>query len=83
MVGPNGAGRTTLLRLAAGLLMPSTGEVTILGASPHRDPATVLPRIGFLAQDHAGEEEGEPDGGRQGDEREGQPPRSRGRRPDR
>jgi len=52
LVGPNGAGKTTLLQLAVGLSRPSAGEVHVLGHSPRRDATAVLPRLGFLAQDH-------------------------------
>jgi ABC-2 type transport system ATP-binding protein len=52
LVGPNGAGKTTLLQLAVGLSRPSTGTVQVLGHSPQRDARTVLPRIGFVAQEH-------------------------------
>jgi len=52
LVGPNGAGKTTLLQLAVGISAPSAGEIETLGWSPQRDPLMVLPRIGFLAQDH-------------------------------
>jgi len=52
LVGPNGAGKTTLLHLAVGLLQPSTGDVRVFGHSPLRQPTEVLPRIGFVAQDH-------------------------------
>src|SRR5205085_6423042 len=49
LVGANGAGKTTLLHLAAGLLRPSAGEITVLGATPGYS-ATLLARVGFLAQ---------------------------------
>jgi ABC-2 type transport system ATP-binding protein len=52
LVGPNGAGKTTLLHLAVGLLAPSTGTVHVFGQSPHERAKTVLPLIGFVAQDH-------------------------------
>jgi ABC-2 type transport system ATP-binding protein len=52
LVGPNGAGKTTLLHLAVGLLTPSGGDVRVFGHSPQREPLMVLPRVGFVAQDH-------------------------------
>jgi ABC-2 type transport system ATP-binding protein len=52
LVGPNGAGKTTLLHLAVGLSEPSAGQVRVFGASPQDDAAEVLPRIGFVAQEH-------------------------------
>jgi ABC-2 type transport system ATP-binding protein len=52
LVGPNGAGKTTLLQLAAGMSSPTSGELETLGWSPRRNPMMVLPRIGFVAQDH-------------------------------
>jgi ABC-2 type transport system ATP-binding protein len=51
MVGPNGAGKTTLLELAIGLLEATEGEVRILGASMRGQPASMLVRVGFVAQD--------------------------------
>jgi ABC-2 type transport system ATP-binding protein len=52
LVGPNGAGKTTLLQLAIGLAKPSAGTIEVLGCAPRRDPGAVLPRVGFVAQDH-------------------------------
>jgi ABC-2 type transport system ATP-binding protein len=50
LVGPNGAGRSTLLNLAVGLAAPSSGEVAILGGFPAGSfPA--LDGIAFAAQD--------------------------------
>ena len=51
LIGPNGAGKSTLLNLAVGLTEPTAGAVSVFGASPRRDAATVLPRIGFVGQD--------------------------------
>ncbi|MHB8463293.1 MAG: ABC transporter ATP-binding protein [Acidimicrobiales bacterium] len=50
LVGANGAGKTTLLNLAVGLLSPTAGEITVLGARPADGPAQ-LARVGYLAQD--------------------------------
>jgi len=52
LVGPNGAGKTTLLHLAIGLTAPSAGEVRVLGHTPRDEERSVLPRVGFVAQDH-------------------------------
>jgi ABC-2 type transport system ATP-binding protein len=52
LVGPNGAGKSTLLELAIGLLSPTEGSIAVFGASPTREAAAVLPRIGFVAQEH-------------------------------
>ena len=52
LVGPNGAGKTTFLHLAAGWLQPTKGEVLVFDQKPHAQPKAVLPRVGFVAQDH-------------------------------
>jgi ABC-2 type transport system ATP-binding protein len=50
LVGPNAAGKTTLLRLLAGLCSPSAGSVLVLGRRPEQD-TEFLATIGFLAQE--------------------------------
>jgi ABC-2 type transport system ATP-binding protein len=50
LVGANGAGKTTLLHLVVGLLAPTAGTITALGARPAGGPQQ-LSRVGFLAQD--------------------------------
>jgi len=52
LVGPNGAGKTTLLHLITGLLAPSNGTITVLGHTAGKDMKQLLPRIGFVSQDH-------------------------------
>jgi zinc transport system ATP-binding protein len=46
IVGPNGGGKTTLLRLILGLLKPNTGNVQVFGDAPARARA----RIGYTPQ---------------------------------
>jgi len=36
MIGPNGGGKTTLLKVILGLIRPSRGKVTVLGGTPER-----------------------------------------------
>ena len=50
LVGANGAGKSTLLHLAVGLLAPTSGTITVLGAKPAAG-AHQLARVGFVAQD--------------------------------
>jgi len=52
LVGPNGAGKTTLLKLVVGLTRPSAGSVDVLGLVPREDERELMPRLGFVAQDH-------------------------------
>jgi zinc transport system ATP-binding protein len=46
LIGPNGGGKTTLLKVLLGILKPQTGSVSVLGRSP-RD---VSRRIGYVPQ---------------------------------
>src|SRR5690606_28121749 len=50
IVGPDGAGKTTTLRMLAGVLPPSAGDATIAGVSVARDPEAVKPRLAYMAQ---------------------------------
>jgi ABC-2 type transport system ATP-binding protein len=50
LVGPDGAGKTTLIRLAAGLMAPDAGELQVLGVDVAADPQQVQARIGYMPQ---------------------------------
>ncbi|OYY43278.1 MAG: ABC transporter ATP-binding protein [Halothiobacillus sp. 24-54-40] len=50
LIGPDGAGKTTLMRLMAGLLTPDAGSLQVLGVDVQKDPLTVQASIGYMPQ---------------------------------
>jgi ABC-2 type transport system ATP-binding protein len=50
LVGPDGAGKTTLMRLATGLLRADSGELTVLGVDAAADPQQIQDRISYMPQ---------------------------------
>jgi ABC-2 type transport system ATP-binding protein len=50
LVGPDAAGKTTLLRLLAGLLRTQAGRVTVLGHDMAHDATAAHPDIGYMPQ---------------------------------
>jgi ABC-2 type transport system ATP-binding protein len=50
LVGPDGAGKTTLMRLAAGLLRADSGSLQVLGIDVAADPQNVQDRISYMPQ---------------------------------
>jgi ABC-2 type transport system ATP-binding protein len=50
LVGPDGAGKTTTLRLLAGLLDISEGSATILGLDLREKSESIKPHLGYMAQ---------------------------------
>ncbi len=50
LVGPDGAGKTTLIRLVAGLMPADAGELKVLGVDVAADPQQIQERIGYMPQ---------------------------------
>ena len=50
LLGPDGAGKTTLIRLAAGLFVPDFGSLTVLGLDSAADSLEIQSRIGYMPQ---------------------------------
>lgn len=50
LVGPDGAGKTTLIRLMAGLLQPTEGEISVLGLDTVRDAEKLHDILGYMPQ---------------------------------
>ena len=50
LVGPDGAGKTTLIRLACGLMIADAGELKVLGMDVARHPQSVQDRISYMPQ---------------------------------
>jgi ABC-2 type transport system ATP-binding protein len=51
IIGHNGAGKSTTMKMIAGLIEPSEGEVRVMGRNIHREGTRVKQHIGFLAED--------------------------------
>ncbi len=49
LLGPNGGGKTTLLKLLLGQLVPAAGSIEVLSTSPRR----ARHRVGYVPQDNA------------------------------
>lgn len=50
LIGPDGAGKTTLMRLAAGLLVPDAGSIRVLDLDATRDSLAVQAALGYMPQ---------------------------------
>ncbi|MCA2222014.1 energy-coupling factor ABC transporter ATP-binding protein [Nonomuraea aurantiaca] len=51
VIGANGSGKSTLARLLNGLVLPTSGTVTVLGDDTRRHAARIRRRVGFLFTD--------------------------------
>jgi ABC-2 type transport system ATP-binding protein len=50
LVGPDGAGKTTLMRLLTGLLRPDSGRIDVLGLDAVKDPQQIQSSVGYMPQ---------------------------------
>lgn len=49
LVGPNGAGKTTTLKMVCGLVVPTSGRVSVNGVDVERQPEEAQRHLGYLA----------------------------------
>ncbi|HZP93368.1 MAG TPA: ATP-binding cassette domain-containing protein [Burkholderiales bacterium] len=50
LIGPDAAGKTTLMRLAAGLLVPDGGRISVFGLDATREALAVQSMLGYMPQ---------------------------------
>jgi ABC-2 type transport system ATP-binding protein len=50
LIGPDGAGKTTAIRIMCGLLKPDAGRVRVLGRDPAKEHRQVTQTLGYLSQ---------------------------------
>ncbi|MDI7238767.1 ATP-binding cassette domain-containing protein [Providencia huaxiensis] len=50
LVGPDGAGKTTLMRMIAGLLKPDAGKISVMGLDPIDDSIAMRADLGYMPQ---------------------------------
>jgi ABC-2 type transport system ATP-binding protein len=51
IIGHNGAGKSTIMKMIAGLVEPTTGNVRVMGRDIHREGVKVKGQIGYLAEE--------------------------------
>ena len=50
LIGPDGAGKTTLMRLSSGLLLPDNGQIEAMDIDVIKDPLAVQSLLGYMPQ---------------------------------
>ena len=50
LVGPDGAGKTTVMRLIVGLLVPTSGKITVCGRDVAKETSQIRAELGYMPQ---------------------------------
>ena len=50
LIGPDGAGKTTTLRMLSSVMLPTSGTVSVLGYDTRKNPAPIRKQIGYMPQ---------------------------------
>ena len=56
LIGPDGAGKTTTIRLTGGLLRPDAGSIRVFGREPVAEHRAITDDVGYLSQRFRSEE---------------------------
>jgi ABC-2 type transport system ATP-binding protein len=50
LLGPNGSGKTTMIKMMTGQLRPTSGTTTVMGVDVNKDPLKVLELVGIIPE---------------------------------